>query len=203
MSAYLWPAAYALFVWWFSTGVIIFLDGLPQKTFKWSLLGATVLLGVSFWGLATTAPDTSVQAAYLAFTWGLLAWGWQEISFYMGYVTGTRKEACRDGCSGWPHFVHAIQTSIWHELAIIVCAGVVVWLTWGQPNHIGLWTFMILWWMHQSAKLNVFLGVRNLNEEFLPEHLAFLTGFLKKKPMNLLFPVSVSISTVICVMLAQ
>lgn len=203
MSAYLWPAVYALFVWWFSTGVIIFLDGLPQKTFKWSLLGATVLLGVSFWGLATTAPDTSVQAAYLAFTWGLLAWGWQEISFYMGYVTGTRKEACRDGCSGWPHFVHAIQTSIWHELAIIACAAVVVWLTWGQPNHIGLWTFMILWWMHQSAKLNVFLGVRNLNEEFLPEHLAFLTGFLKKKPMNLLFPVSVSISTVICVMLAQ
>ena len=65
MSAYLLPAAYALFVWWFSTGVIIFLDGLPQKTFKWSLLGATVLLGVSFWGLATTAPDTSVQAAYL------------------------------------------------------------------------------------------------------------------------------------------
>ena len=62
---------------------------------------------------------------------------------------------------------------------------------------------MILWWMHQSAKLNVFLGVRNLNEEFLPEHLAFLKGFLNKKPMNLLFPFSVTISTVIAVLVQR
>ena len=28
---------------------------------------------------------------------------------------------------------------------------------------------MVLWWMHLSAKLNVFLGVSNLNAEFLPD----------------------------------
>ena len=28
-----------------------------------------------------------------------------------------------------------------------------------------------------SAKLNVFLGVPNLNEEFLPEHLRYLQSF--------------------------
>jgi len=197
MLAVVKPIAYALFVWWFSTGLIIWLDGLPRKTFKWSMMGATVVLGISLYGLRGSASMTSPAGAYYAFTCGLLAWGWQEISFYMGYVTGTRKESCPEGCSGLKHFIHAIETSLWHELAIIFFSCVVVGLTWGQPNQVGVWTFMVLWWMHQSAKLNVFFGVRNLNEEFLPEHLDFLKSFLTKKPMNLLFPISITVSTLI------
>jgi G3E family GTPase len=58
--------------------------------------------------------------------------------------------------------------------------------------------------MHQSAKLNVFLGVRNVTEEFVPEHLTFLRSFLtKRNSMNLLFPVSVTVSTVVCVYLVD
>ena len=203
MVLYALPALYALFIWWFSTGVIMYLDGLPRKTFKWSILGATALMVFSLWGVYASRNDASVQGAYCAFSCGLLAWGWQEISFYMGYVTGTRKEPCPEGCSGWKHFGHAIQTSLWHELAIIASGVVIVALTWGARNQIGMWTFMVLWWMHQSAKLNVFLGVRNLNEEFLPEHLQFLKSFLTKKPMNLLFPLSITISTVILVKLVE
>lgn len=203
MSLHLLPALFALFVWWFSTGIIMYLDGLPRRTFRWSMAGATVLLAVSFWGLAATSTDATPRGAYLAFTFGLLAWGWQEISFYMGFVTGPRTQPCPEGCRGWRHFGHAVQTSLWHELAIIAASGIVVALTWGGANQIGTWTFMVLWWMHQSAKLNVFLGVRNLNEEFLPEHLQFLRSFLTKKSMNLLFPVSVTISTIIAVRLVQ
>jgi putative photosynthetic complex assembly protein 2 len=203
MILYALPAFYALFIWWFSTGVIMYLDGLPRRTFKWSILGATVLMVFSLWGIYASRNDASVQGAYCAFSCGLLAWGWQEISFYMGFVTGTRKEPCPEGCGGWKHFGHAIQTSLWHELAIIVSGAIIVALTWGSKNQIGMWTFMVLWWMHQSAKLNVFLGVRNLNEEFLPEHLQFLKSFLTKKPMNLLFPLSITVSTVIVVKLTQ
>jgi putative photosynthetic complex assembly protein 2 len=159
------------------------------------------VLAVSVWGLTCSSVDTGIGGAYAAFTYGLLAWGWQEISFYMGFVTGSRRAPCPEGCGGWRHFGHAVQTSLYHELAIIVCAAVVVAVSWGAPNQIGTWTFMVLWWMHQSAKLNVFLGVRNLNEEFLPEHLQFLTSFLTKKPMNLLFPASVTLSTVIATLL--
>jgi putative photosynthetic complex assembly protein 2 len=203
MALYGLPALYALFIWWFSTGVIMYLDGLPRKTFKWSIIGATILMVFSLWGVYASRSDASIVGAYCAFTCGLLAWGWQEISFYMGYVTGTRKQPCPEGCSGWKHFGHAIQTSLWHELAIIAMGIVIVDITWGSKNQIGMWTFMVLWWMHQSAKLNVFLGVRNLNEEFLPEHLQFLKSFLTKKPMNLLFPLSITISTVILVKLVQ
>ena len=167
------------------------------------MAGATLLLAASLYGLAVTSRHTTVASAYWGFACGLLAWGWQEISFYMGFVTGPRREVCPEGCGGWRHFGHAVQTSLYHELAIIAAGALVVALTWGQPNQVGTWTFMILWWMHQSAKLNVFLGVRNLNEEFLPEHLAFLKGFLTKRPMNLLFPVSVTVSTVIAAVLVQ
>jgi putative photosynthetic complex assembly protein 2 len=201
MHAYVFPALFALFVWWFSTGAIIFLDNLPRKTFKYSVVGATAVLFACLVGLEKTSHIGTLNAAYAAFFFGLFAWGWQEITFYMGYVTGPRKQVCAEGCSGWAHFIHAIQTSLWHELAIIATGIVIVALTWHQPNQIGMWTFMVLWWMHQSAKLNVFFGVRNLNEEFLPEHLTFLKGFLTSKPMNLFFPVSITISMVIATML--
>jgi putative photosynthetic complex assembly protein 2 len=201
MHAYVFPTLFALFVWWFSTGAIIFLDNLPAKTFEWSIWGASVVFALCLVGLHATAGHMTVQAAYEAFFFGLFAWGWQEITFYMGYVTGPRKESCPEGCSGWDHFVHAVQTSLWHELAIIASGLAIVALTWHQPNQIGMWTFMVLWWMHQSAKLNVFFGVRNLNEEFLPEHLTFLKSFLKSKPMNLFFPISITVSMVITVLL--
>ncbi len=198
---YLWPIAFALFFWWFSTGAIIYLDGLPVRTFKWSMLGATVLLCAAFFGLSASSADTSVQGAYIAFGSALVVWGWHEISFYMGYVTGPRKHACAEGCSGLSHLGHALQVSLWHELAILVSFALVVALTWGSANEIGLWTFVILWWMHESARLNVVLGVRNVNAHFLPPHLAYLRSFLSQKPMNLLFPFSVTISTVICAVL--
>ncbi len=201
MHAYVFPALFSLFVWWFSTGAIIFLDNLPPKTFIYSVAGASAVLAGCLLGLHVTAAQTTVTAAYEGFFFGLFAWGWQEITFYMGYVTGNRNEPCPEGCSGWAHFGHAVQTSLYHELAIIGSATAIVALTWHQPNQIGMWTFMVLWWMHQSAKLNVFFGVRNLNEEFLPEHLTFLKSFLKSKPMNLFFPFSITISMVITTLL--
>jgi len=202
VSAYLWPILFALFLWWFSTGAIIYLDGLPRRTFKVSMLGATLLFAVALYGLWASSDDTTVSGAYLAFASALIAWGWHEISFYMGYVTGPRRHACKEGCAGWAHFGHALMVSLWHELAILASFMLIAGLTWNGANGIGLWTFVILWWMHESARLNVFLGVRNLNAHFLPPHLAYLKSFLAEKPMNLLFPFSVTVSTVVCAVLA-
>jgi putative photosynthetic complex assembly protein 2 len=57
--------------------------------------------------------------------------------------------------------------------------------------------------MHQSARLNVFLGVSNLNAEFLPEHLAHIRSFFRSAPMNMLFPFSVTLSTIAAVLIGQ
>jgi putative photosynthetic complex assembly protein 2 len=55
--------------------------------------------------------------------------------------------------------------------------------------------------MRQSAKLNLFLGVRNLSEEFLPEHLRYLESYFRKRPMNLLLPVSVTAATMLAALI--
>jgi putative photosynthetic complex assembly protein 2 len=203
MSLYVFPILFALFVWWFSTGVIVYLDGLDRRTFRWTVLGMTGVLAGALYGLSISAVDASVTGAYTAFTCGLLAWGWQEVAFLMGPMTGPRKQPCPAGSRGFQRVVLAIQTILYHEIAILVCAAVVTAITWDAPNQVGTWTFMILWAMRQSAKLNVFLGVPNLSEEFLPEHLRYLTSFLSRKPMNLLFPVSITLSMVAVVLLAQ
>jgi len=43
----------------------------------------------------------------------------------------------------------------------------------------------------------VFLGVRNLSEEFLPDHLKYLTSYFTRRNMNLFFPVSMGASVVV------
>jgi putative photosynthetic complex assembly protein 2 len=203
MAQFAFPALHGLLIWWASTCLILFLDSLPRPTFRWSMAAATAALCGALYGLQISATDTTVAGAYIAFTSGVLIWGWLEISFYMGYVTGPRTHHCDTGCSGWRHFGHALGVSLYHEIAILLLAAAVVALTWGRPNQFGLFTFVVLWWMHQSARLNVFLGVSNLNAEFLPAHLDHIKSFFTRKPMNLLFPVSVTASTICAVLMFQ
>ena len=201
MTLLLVSIAVALAAWWLSTGAVIYLDGLPRRTFPWTMVIATLLMVAGIIMVAGVRDGSSVSAAYLSFLGGFLAWGWQEVSFYTGYVTGPRKHACAPGCSGWRHFGHALQVSIWHELAIVVGA-VALWFA-AAPgsNRVGFWAFVILWVMHESARINVFLGVRNVSEEFLPEHMRYLSSFLRKRPMNPLLPFSILGSVVLAAVL--
>ena len=45
--------------------------------------------------------------------------------------------------------------------------------------------------------------IANLAEQFLPDHLQYLKSFLRKKPMNLLFPVSVTGGTIVAALLIR
>ena len=84
---------------------------------------------------------------------------------------------------------------MWHELAIAASGLLIIAITWQAPNQVGTWTFAVLWVMRTSAKLNLFLGVRNLSEEFLPPHLAYMQSFFRRRNMNPLFPFSVAASS--------
>ena len=196
-------AAYAVVVWWFTTGIILYLDGLPRRTFRWSMIACTGMMLAAVNGLHNSAADASAAGAYAAFTCAILVWGWLEMSFLMGFVTGPRKHACSDGCGGWRHFVHAAQAIIYNEIATLVGGAVVLAATWQSANHTGLWTYAILWSMRLSAKLNLFLGVPNVGEKFLPIHLQYLKGFFKTRRMNFLFPLSGSAATIVAVLLWQ
>ncbi len=192
---YALPVLFAVFIWWFSTGLVLLLDGLPRTTFRWSHWLSTLLALGAFVGLLRTAGQTSAGAAFAAFTCALLVWGWHELSFLTGWITGPRQRAADAGVQGWPRFRQATLAVLWHELGILASGAAIVALTWGAPNQVGTATFAVLWVMRLSAKLNVFLGVRNLSVEFLPAHLAYLASYFRARPMNPLFPWSVTAAT--------
>jgi len=198
-----WASGYAMLVWWFTTGIILFLDGLSQATFRRSMAGASVLgLAAVYW-LHQSAADASASGAYIAFSAAIMLWGWLEMSFLMGFITGPRKLAYRGVRGGWRHFRQATAAIIYNELATLSVAGLILAVTWHAPNRVGLWTFLVLWAMRLSAKLNLFLGVANTGSQFLPPHLAYLESFFNKRRMNLLFPISILGSTVALVVLVQ
>lgn len=181
-------ALFAVFIWWFSTGLVMLLDGLPRGTFRWSLVASTLLAVFAAIGLLRSAQETSVAASYCGFTTALLVWGWHELSFLTGWITGPRTEASPAGTAPRARFGHAVGAILWHELAIAAVGIGLVILTWDAPNQVGTWTFLVLWAMRTSAKLNLFLGVRNPGDELLPAHLAYLGSFFRRRRMNPLFP---------------
>ena len=197
MSDFGFPILYALGLWWSSTGIVLYLDNLPRRTFRWTLFGGTLVLALAVFGLVVSSASTSALARYGAFTCGVAIWGVLEMSYFTGLAAGPRKTPCPPGCSDLRRFGLAIMTSLYHELAILAMVAFLTLITWGEPNQVGTWAFAVLWLMRWSAKLNLFLGVPNLNEEWLPEHLRYLKTYMSNKFMNMLFPVSVTSATVI------
>ena len=203
MVRYGLPILFTLVLWWSSTIVILYLDGLRRRTFGWSLAFFSVLAGIALWGVSATGGDVGPAGAYCAFACGVAAWAWQIATFYLGFITGPRVVACDPSLRGWKRFVAGFQTCAHHEIAIIAMAVLMIALLRNQPNHLGLWTYCVLWWMHASAKLNVFFGAPNLGAEFIPHHMRYLVSYMARRPMNLFFPVSVTVSTIVAVVLAM
>lgn len=203
MTAVLLAIAYTVFIWWFSTGAILYLNGLPRQTFKWTMGLATIMLVAALVALSVSSRVEEPWAAYCAFTSAVLVWAWQEIGFLLGWVTGSRKSDCPQDAKGWRKFGLAAETILYHELALIMLAALVWWVTRDGPNQVGLWTYLVLWAMRQSAKLNVYFGVRNLNEDFLPRHLKYLQTYFTRRAINPFLPVSVVLATFVAVPLWQ
>lgn len=197
MTLYGLPILFALFVWWSSTAAIFYLDTRPTHTFRWSFGAVTVLAAAAVWGVMATSGHTGIADAYAGFAYGLIVWGWLETGFYMGYMIGPRRHAPAIRGTAWAHFSQAVGTTLYHELAAVALAAVLAAICWDMPDKLALWTFLLLWLMQLSAKLNVFLGVPNLAEEFLPQHLYFLRHYMARKAMNPVFPVSVTLATIV------
>ena len=192
MTDYVLPVVIAAFLWWFSTGLVLLLDGLPRTTYRWSLVASSGLALIGLTAIAATARDTGVLGAYVAFVGSLLVWGWQELTFLTGAITGPRRQGSSARRGSRQHFTHAVAAILWHELAIAAGGLLVAAMVWHGSNAIALWTYLVLWTMRTSAKLNLFWGVRNLSEQFLPAHLSYLESFFRRRAMNAFWPVSVA-----------
>jgi putative photosynthetic complex assembly protein 2 len=94
---------------------------------------------------------------------------------------------------GWRRFKLAASTLIYHEIALALTAVALLGLSLGKPNEIGALTFVSLLAFRLSSKLNLFCGVPNFTEEFFPDHLRYLTSYIRKAPMTLLMPICIAL----------
>jgi putative photosynthetic complex assembly protein 2 len=182
---------YAVLLWWAGTGVILLLLRLDRAGQQWALGGGALVAGVALWSIAATAGDTRPSGAYLAFTAAIVLWGFAELAFLGGWVTGPRRSPCPAGAGPWRRAGLALAALLYHELLLLALGAAIVAAAWGGTNQVAAWTYGILWVMRASAKLNVFLGVRNLNAHWLPAELRWVaTYFGPQRGNNPLLPLS-------------
>ncbi len=195
MLANPWIAALAaLFLWWFSTGVILMLvrysdhRGLQLK----STLLSLPILAIGMAGIWWSSDTVSPEMAFVAFLSAVAVWGWIELAFLSGVVTGPNTSNCPEGIPEWERFIRAWGTIAYHEMALVAGLLALGFATQGGENTVGFWTFAVLFFARISAKLNLFLGVPKINTEFLPSRLAHLPSHFRKAPISWLFPVSIT-----------
>lgn len=187
----------ALVLWWSATGVLLWRvhwadRGGPDQHLL-SVLLAAPLLVVGSVGIAETLADTSPRGAWLAFLSALALWGWIELAFLSGIISGPVTTPCPPGLSGGDRFWRAFGTIAWHEAALITTLAVLGWASIGAENAFAFSTFLTLFAARVSAKLNLFLGVPRINVDFLPGPLEHLSSYFHRGPVSAFFPVSVTL----------
>jgi putative photosynthetic complex assembly protein 2 len=192
-----WAAALVtLFLWWFSTGAILWrvrhADRSGGIAHAASVLLGLPLLAAGIWGLGVSLDDATANGTYIAFLSALGVWGWIELAFLSGVITGPNTDPCPPFARGWDRFSRAALTLVWHEALLIAALSLLAYAAWNAANPFGLYTFALLFFARASAKLNLFLGVPRINVEFLPRPLAHLASHFRHARMNWLFPLSIT-----------
>lgn len=185
------PALFALVLWWLSTGAVLAINSLSSWTYRWSLVLIAALAGLSLWGIVELSELRTPAAAYLSFIYALVLWGWHEMSFLMGFITGPVKRPCPEDAVGFRRFVLATGAVIYHEVALALTLVVLWTFTAASANRVALLTYVVLWIMRLSAKFNLYLGVRNVTEEFIPERMRYLGSYFGRRDRNPLMVASV------------
>ncbi len=195
-----WIAAVmALFLWWFATGIILLVVRRSDRSggeahFQSVVLGVPMLaLGVA--ALIVTGQDTSVAATYASFMGAIAVWGWIELAFLSGVVTGPDKRPAPPGARGSRRFAAAWGAVAHHEILLLLGLVTVVALNGATENTAGLWTYAILFIARIAAKLNLFYGVPRINLEFVPSTLTHVKSHMRQGRVTFAFPIAITLLT--------
>ena len=196
------PVLFAAFAWWFVTGLIFLAYGRSRRVTTLFFLGASVVMMLALAGFVYAGALKTVAGVYLSLICGILLWGWQVASYYLGFVTGPEGSVPFPAVPRnqqfplWHRFRNVFRASAHHELLAVLFLVVMALLSFDAAHRWGLWVYLTLWSMHGLARLNVFFGVRNFRFEMLPAHLHRLDQFVNKKAHN---PLSAAIVIFGCV----
>lgn len=195
-----WIAALAaLLLWWFSTGAILvmvrLMEGRGEAARRAVALATLPVMGLGIWGYEATLGGPGVGAAYGAFLSALAIWGWIEMTFLLGVITGPNARPCPDHVPEWERFIRAWGTLAFHEI-LLVAVLALMWATGGGgANGVGLWTFTMLYAARVAAKLNLYAGVPRINVEFIPAHLGHMASHFRLKRPGWVFALTVTALT--------
>lgn len=189
-----WIAAlFALFAWWFSTGAILmavrYADRAGGRARTVLTLAALPMLAVGIWGYEASLHRPAPYASFLSI---LAIWGWIELSFLTGAITGPNRLDCPRDVPEWERFLRAWGTVAYHEMLLTAMLVLVWFYGHGAANTVGLWTFTVLYFARISAKLNLYFGVPRINTEFLPRVLSHLASHFRIAKLNWVFPISIT-----------
>lgn len=177
--------------WWLCTGLVMLWARARGRARRLTAVwGSSLAAAAAVVGLVALRGATGTGAAYAVAACVFAVWAWGELTFYTGVLAGPRRERCEPDCRGPRHFVHALGASLYHEVALLVAGAVVAWAGAGAADGLAWKLFLVLWTAHQSARLNVLLGVRNCDPRLLPEAVSHLAGFFRRRRMNPLYPVT-------------
>lgn len=184
IAGHLLPFAATLLLWFASTALLVWLVNRPAATYRRSLIGGAVagVGGVAV--IAATMSSGSAAAAYAAFAGALAVWGWQELAFLTGAISGPRRVPATASASQARRFREATAAVIHHELALAATALLLIAMSWGAANQIGAAAFALLFVLRVSAKLNIHLGVPNLSDDLLPAQLDHLKSYFGPRRMT-------------------
>ena len=117
-----WIAAlFALFIWWFSTGAILmavrYADRRGPRAGHLATVCAVPMLAAGVAGILYETAPSSLSARrrrhsiYVSFLSALAIWGWIEMAFLTGSVTGPNRNVCPQGRTG----VGALHPRLGHD----------------------------------------------------------------------------------------
>lgn len=178
--------------WWLATGLVIAAQRDPATRLAAAVVsGALALLGL--WLVARSRTDATPAGARRALAGAGLLWTWVAVSLYAGWLVGPAPIQPGPETPVLVEAGYAIHALLWHELGSLIVLALAWRLTRGGPNCAALHVLVAFWATTQLAKLNVFVGVANPGERFLPEWLAFVEWYVGPARNTPLLAVSIAV----------
>jgi len=180
--------------WWLATGLIV----AQQRDGVTRALAALGSVGLALVGIRLAhraRHDATAGGATRSFLGGALLWAWAQVAFYGGWMVGPVTALPGGQAPTWALAVAAVRSTAYAEVAAAFALAAAILATRDEPpagasrglegsvapgeatNRTAIWTVLAFWITHETAKLNVFLGVANPGSRFLPDRLAFLRAF--------------------------
>ena len=197
-------AALAVAAWWGATGALMWrvarADAGGIDAHRRSVALGTPLLAAGIAGVILSRGAAGPGGACAAFLSALAVWGWIELAFLSGVVTGPNRAAAVPGRG---RFGRALGTVAHHEAALVLGFAGVLAASWGGAQWMAPATYAVLLAARTSAKINLYLGVPRFTAQFLPRPLAHLPSHFGAARLNRFFPVSVTLLTGAALLLAE